>query len=244
MFDWFRFCLHNRSKLSVGSTLKKSDIYCWISLILFLFSFESFAKKPPSQFYDLPKVVAVQNRPYYNNTDLTLQLGWLPSDAFNKGYSAGFTFSSYFLDYLAWEVINANYIINQETSLKGEFEKLNVDVSSKGFGGALDYMVYYATTGLVYTPFYNKSLLFNDKVVHGSTSLVVSGGVAGFKETGSRFLVSGGLILKFYTEDNNAWKVDLRNNIYFEETLGAVYALTIGVGYSFELGDAPKNLGQ
>ena len=200
----------------------------------------AIAKKPPEDFYDLPKVVAVQNRPYYSNKDLTFQLGWLPSDAFNKGYSAGASFTAYFLDYLGWEVLNANYVVNSETSLKGEFEKLNINVQNQGFSGALDYMRYYALSSLVYTPFYNKSLLFNDKVVHGNTSIVVGAGVAGFNETGSRLMVSAGLVLKFFTKDNRAWKFDFRNNVYFEETLGPVYAMSIGVGYSFELGSPPK----
>lgn len=212
----------------------------FILFSFFIIGFPVFAKKPPKEFYDLPKVVAVQNRPYYSNKDLTFQVGWLPSDAFNKGYSAGVSFTAYFLDYLGWEIINANYVANSETSLKGEFEKLNINVQNQGFNGALDYMTYYAITSLVYTPFYNKSLLFNDKVVHGNTSIVLGGGVAGFNETGSRPMVSAGLVLKFYTENNRAWKFDFRNNIYFEETLGPIYALSIGVGYSFELGSPPN----
>lgn len=212
----------------------------FLAALLFLFC-PILGAKPPEEFYKIPKVVAVQNRPYYTNKDLTLGVGWLPSDAFNKGYSLGGSYKVYFLDYLGWEVINANYVINTETNLKKEFERLNIDVQSEGFSGIVDYMNYYVLSSLVYTPFYNKSLLFNDKVVHGNTSLVLGGGVAGFNETGTRLMISGGLLLKFYTEKNRSWTFDFRNNIYFEETLGAVYALTVGLGYSFELGSPPQS---
>ena len=196
--------------------------------------------KPPGEFYDLPKVVAIQDRPYYNDNDITLQLGWLPSDAFNKGFSGGLAYAYYFKDYLAWEVVNANYVINQETSLKNEFENLNIDIESEGFDGVLDFMQWYATTSIIYTPFYNKSLLFNESVVHGNTSLVIGGGLAGFKETGTRAMFTGGIILKFFSSPTTSWKFDFRNNVYFEETLGAVYALSINLGVAFELGDAKK----
>ncbi|MEO0336461.1 MAG: hypothetical protein AAF202_08705, partial [Pseudomonadota bacterium] len=104
-------------------------IFC---LLLIIFSSHQVFAKPPGKFYDLPKVVAIQDRPYYNDNDITLQLGWLPSDAFNKGFSGGLTYTYYFKDYLAWEVVNANYVINQETSLNNEFENHNIDIESEG----------------------------------------------------------------------------------------------------------------
>ena len=112
--------------------------------------------------------MAVQNRPYYSLHDLTFSAGWLPSDAFNKGITFGASYTYFFKDYLAWEILNLNYSVNSETSLKQEMENLNIDITNEGFGGALDYMVAYATTNFIYTPFYNKSLLFNDKIVHGN----------------------------------------------------------------------------
>jgi hypothetical protein len=98
----------------------------------------------------------------------------------------------------------------------------------------------YATSSLVYTPFYNKSLVFNEYVVHGNTSFVLGGGLANFKETGGKFLVTGGLMLRFFTQPDRSWKINFRNNLYFEEALGVVYALSVSVGYSIELGAPPK----
>lgn len=188
----------------------------------------------------MPKVVAIQNSPYYVKHDVTFNLGWLPSDAFNKGYGYGVSYTYYFKNYLAWEIINFKKVSNSETSLKKEFEKLNIDIKNQGFDGVLDYIDLYATTNLIYTPFYTKTLAFNKTVMHGNTSFLFGVGSAVFKETGSRLLVSAGIILRFFSSPTSSWKIDLRNHVYFEDKLGAVYALDVGVGYSIELGDPPK----
>ena len=223
----------------IGETALKQKI---VALILFTLLPLFLEAKPPSKFYTLPKVVAVQNRPYYSKHDLTFDVGWLPSDAFNKGITLGTSYTHFFKDYLAWEVINLKYSINSETSLKQEMENVGIDISTAGFGGALDYIETYATSNLVYTPFYNKSLLFNDKIVHGNTSFVIGGGLASFKNTGARALLSAGLMLRFFTRPDRSWKFNFRNNVYYEKTLGAVYALSLSVGYSIELGEAPKKI--
>lgn len=208
-------------------------------LILSLFSWPLWAEIPES-YYDLPKVVAVQNRPYYLNHDLTFQLGALPSDPFNKGYLVGLSYTYFFAPYLAWEVVNANYSLNTETRLKNDIEDLGTIVVSKGFDGALDYIQYYATTSVVYTPLYNKSLLFNEKVVHGETSFLLGTGLASFRSTGWRGLLMAGLSLRFFSSPSRSWKFDFRNNLYFEETLGPVNAWAFLVGYSIQLGADPS----
>lgn len=216
--------------------MKYHHLILYIAILFPIFSIA----RPPSDFYQLPEVVAVQNRPYYTNHDLSFNAGWLPSDAFNKGFTLGSSYTYYFKDYIAWEILNINYVLNSETSLKQEMENLNIDITNEGFGGALDYIVGYATTNFIYTPFYNKSLLFNEKIIHGNTSFVLGGGLANFNATGTRLLLSGGLILRFFTRQDRSWKFDIRNNVYFEKKLGAVYALSFSIGYSIELGDPPK----
>ena len=195
---------------------------------------------PPESYYDLPKVVAVQNRTYYLNHDLTVNLGWLPSDAFNKGYTIGGSYTYFFSDYLGWEVANVNYSFNSETNLKKDLlENFGAAVENVGFGGILDYITYYITTNVVYTPLYTKSLLFNKRIVRGEVSFVFGGGGAGFDETGIRALITAGAYLRFFTAESTSWKFDFRNNVYFEKSLGAVNTISIMVGYSMQLGAPP-----
>jgi len=191
----------------------------------------------PQVFYELPKVTAVQNRPYYLNHDVSVQAGFLPSDAFNKGYSFGGSYTYFFSEYLGWEVVNANYNVNAETSLKKDLvDNFGVQVQNQGFGGVLDYITYYATTNLVYTPLYTKGLLFNRSVIHGETSFVAGAGGANFKTNGIRPLISIGAYFRFFSKPDTSLKIDIRNNVYFESSLGAVNALSIMFAYSMQLG--------
>jgi outer membrane beta-barrel protein len=189
--------------------------------------------------FDLPKLVALQNRAYLVNRALNFQLGYLPSDAFNKGVIIGASYAYYFTDFAAWEIVNANYSFNMPTDIKRDLESLNVGVSGRN-APYLDYVNWYATTGLVYTPLYNKSLLFNKSVVYGETSFVVAAGPAKFEFAGIRPIVGGGLILQFFLDKTSSLKFDFRNYVYFNQT-GAQSFLHLAVGYSMQLGDAPKS---
>lgn len=194
----------------------------------------------PQVFYDIPKVRAVQDRPYYLNEDLTAQIGFLPSDAFNKGYTIGASYTHYFSEYIGWEVANANYSINAPTALKNDLiDNFGAQVQNNGFGGVLDYINYYVTSNLVYTPMYMKSLLFNSSVVRSEMSFVAGGGGAYFRATGWKALVSIGFFLRFFRTTSQSFKLDIRNNIYFESSLGAVNAFSIMLGYSFQLSPPP-----
>lgn len=195
----------------------------------------------PSDVYDLPKVVAVQNRAFQVNSELTVQAGYLPSDAFNKGYVLGTSYTHFFSDYLGWEVVDANYVINSPTGLKGDLlDCCETDVISEGFDGALDFIQWYVLTNLVYTPLYTKALLFNKDIVRGEISFVGGAGGAKFADTGLKPMISLGLYARFFTRPDRSWKFDFRNNIYMEESLGAVNSMSLIVGYSIHFGGAPQ----
>ena len=211
------------------------------SAILLLVAFSGHTA-PSGRHYNLPKVVAVQNRPYFVNKDLTFQLGFLPSDPFNKGLTTGLTYTHYFKDYLAWEIVNINYNSNVETRLKGDVEKLNVDIKNESLNGQLDYMVYYIASNLVYTPIYSKNLLFNSKIIHGEISFTAGGGITKLKNNGTKPLVMVGGYLRFFSQPSRSWKFDFRNNIYFDERTGAINAWSFGIGYSMQLGAKPTSI--
>ncbi|MBK8202686.1 MAG: hypothetical protein IPK68_10355 [Bdellovibrionales bacterium] len=138
----------------------------------------SASAAPPAVFYDLPKVVAVQNRTYFLNHDLTAQLGWLPSDAFNKGYTIGLSYTTFFSDYLGWEVVNANYSFNSETNLKKDLlNNFGAAVENVGFDGVLDFVTYYFTTNIVYTPLYTKASFLTNISLGGRSALFLELGV-------------------------------------------------------------------
>lgn len=214
----------------------------WMAVGIFLSGF--FAKaEVPSEVYDLPEVVALQNRANFLNDGITLTMGYLPSDAFNKGITFGGTYTYFFSDYLAWEVFNAHYNLNIETALKDDLvTNFPIEIENVGFEGRLDFPQYYLTSNIVYTPVYNKNLFFNDLVVNGEISFVLGGGMIRFKDTGFKPLVDGGMYLRYFLSPATSLKFDFRVNLYHDSTLGLQNFLSLIVGYSFQLGEAPEHL--
>jgi len=198
---------------------------------------------PPSDVYDLPKLTAIQNREYYLDHGIIFRLGVLPMDAFNKGLIAGASYTYYFTDYIGWEVLDFNYSSNSETNLKKDLtENFQVQVQNKGLDGVLDYVDYYVTSNLVYTPFYSKNLLFNKSVVHSETSFVFGGGVAKYHATGFKSLVGIGIIARYFTSRKTSWVFEARDNLYFDKAAGTTSILSLSIGYSFQLGSGRESV--
>lgn len=216
----------------------------WTSLVCAAIGFSSYTafageETEAKDVYDLPKLVALQNRTYFINKSLTFNVGYLPIDAFNKGFIIGGSYSYYFTDFAAWEIVNANYSFNIETDIKHQLEGLRIGVTGQNTPW-LDYVDWYATSNLVYTPLYNKSLLFNKSVVYSETSFVVGGGGAKFEFAGMRPIVGGGVMFQFFLNKTSSLKFDFRDYLYFNST-GANGILSLTVGYAMQLGDAPAS---
>ncbi len=199
------------------------------------------AKKVPSKVYDLPDLVAIQDRDYYLSHDLTFNVGWLPSDAFNK-YAVGGVSYTYFLeDYMAWEVVNVQYSFLFETDLKGALEEnFPLEVENVGFQGFLDPITFVATTAFLYTPMYNKSLLFNSSLFRSETSFLVQAGIANFKRNETRPLFGAGFIFRVLLSEDQSLKFDFRQSFYLEADRGLTSLMSLMVGYSFQLGEGPE----
>ncbi|MCB0391734.1 MAG: outer membrane beta-barrel domain-containing protein [Bdellovibrionales bacterium] len=193
-------------------------------------SFKVFAEDN----YDLPRVVSVSEKDFSIKKDFTLHAGFLPSDAFNKGYTIGLSYTHFFNSYMAWEVLNATYSFNSGTQLKDDVNSIpKITLVNSGVEDFLDYITYFATTNFVYTPIYSKNLLFNDSIVHGETSFVIGGGAVAFENAKTRFLMNAGLYLRFFTGKSTSLKFDFRNNLYMREDAGIINAWSFTIGFSF-----------
>ncbi len=219
----------------------------WMSfLAVVIFALGFFASlaqaaEEKKDIFDVPKVVAVQNRKYFLNKGVTLNLGYLPTDSFTKGLALGGTYTHYFSDFTAWEIVNLNYVVNMKTDLQNQLQGFGVQPTR-----VPAFPQYYLTSNIVYTPFYNKSLLFNKTVVWGETSFLAGAGVAYYgRDTGNPEddpgitpMISGGLNLRYFLSESTSLKLDIREHIAFVGGTDGVQAvLYIGMGYTFQLGD-------
>lgn len=211
-------------------------------IVSFLFLCTRAIAKDDVEVAEAPKLVALQKRFYpFINHGLTFQAGFLPLDAFNKSVVVGASYSYYLSEFTTWEVANFNYAFNVATDLKRELELLNLGISGAN-KPYLDYVNYYLTTNILYTPFYTKNLLFNRSLLHGETSFLAGAGAAKFEFAGFHPLVSAGMIIKFFMGQRTSLKFDFRENVYFDSSgINGLLSLIIGLEYKFGEGpDTPK----
>lgn len=190
--------------------------------------------------FDLPKLSPVQNRQYYLDHGLAFQLGYMPLNSFNKGINAGASYTYFLSDFVAWEVLNANYVLNQDTALKTDLKKTFItDIDDQKT--ELDFIQYMLTTNIIYTPLYNKSLLFNKTNVYGEISFVFGGGIANFDSAGAVGLVDLGTILRFFTAADKSLKFDIRVLIPLgTEDRAQEVNMNLAIVYEIQLGSPPK----
>lgn len=197
------------------------------------------AQAVEDDLYTTPKLVAVQGRKYNINKNLSAHFGYIPDDAFTKGYLVGGAFTYYFSDFAGWEVINANYVFKSDTGLlkdiKSRFALRPEDER------ALDFVEYYVTTGFVYTPIYNKNLFFNSKIVNGEQSFVVMGGLTRFYKGGFLPAFGGGIIFKYFISDKTSFKLDIRDLVAIDPIRGLDGIIELKIALDIALGDSPRS---
>lgn len=184
--------------------------------------------------YDLPTPVAIQGRTNNIDQSVAFNIGYIPSDSFNRGFPVSVGYSFYFKPYLAWEVVNYTYNINRETQLKQDFKNLGVAVQNIGFGGILDYPKNIIVSGIVYTPLYGKSLLFNKSLVHSETSFYLGAGSIVFNQVGHIPTIVPGIQGRYFVTPKSAFRFYLRQYFFKDEQLGLTGITEIGLGYELQ----------
>jgi outer membrane beta-barrel protein len=210
-------------------------------LVSTLLSTQVFAQLP-KEALQTPQLVAIQNKANYLDHDLSFEFGALPSDAFNKGITVGGSYTYFYSQYSAWEIVNLKGNINFETSLKQELLDVGVDVTNTTLEGKLDPISFILTSNYVYTPFYSKSLLFNSSILNSETSFVAGIGTVKFKTTGFQPLLNLGAYARYYTDIGRSWKFDLRWNFHSDSAGNLGNFIFIGASYSMQLGETPEHL--
>lgn len=204
-----------------------------LQLMAVLFSMSAFADA-----YDLPPVVAVQDRAYSVHKEITPHFGILPLDAFNKAMIFGASYTYGLSPQWSWEVLNASYATNISTNLKDQLIN-NFHVQPQG---VLDQANSMYTTQILYSPLYGKYLLFNNKVVPNELNLSLSGGVIDYKYAGVVPTFGPGLVQRFYISQDSSIKFDARVLYQVTDTQSSNIILYLTIGYSIHL-DSTKGGG-
>lgn len=215
------------SKEGLSMRLKCLLLIGVFSLSTFGFNDSSFAQE--DDIFAVPKTYAVQNRKFKLGGQYSAHGGYLPMDSFTKGFVIGASYTKYFSDFTGWEILNANYVFSMDTDLKKQL----IEEFKATPGQIPDFPEWYLTTNIVYTPIYNKNLFFNKNVVWGDITFVAGPGVGSFKNDGVKPLINGGAVLRFFLNQNESFKVDIRQNLPFLST-GVEPFLLIGAAYTYQ----------
>lgn len=190
-----------------------------------------FASVSKADVYDLPKAETVMNKKYRLMDEATFGLGYLPVGAFNKYALVNASYTHLFNDVHGWEVINANYAIELQASLKKQL----IDEYG-GEESSFAVLKYLATTNYVFSPFYSKSVLFNSSIVHSQLSFLIGGGVANYSILTAP-AIDVGLIQRFFVGEDTSFKFDFRYYTFLSNNKTVRNHISIVVGMAFNFGD-------
>ena len=116
--------------------------------------------------------VAIQRRKFQMAHEFRLALGTMPLDAFQKGWTASFSYTMHLNDYLAWEIIQGTFALLTSTNLRDTLIS-TFAVPPEDFAAPRLML----TTGLELTPFYGKQAFLNDDITHQGLLFGAYGGV-------------------------------------------------------------------
>jgi outer membrane beta-barrel protein len=163
------------------------------------------------------RIFSIQPRPYRLGHEFQLGLGVLPMDAFYVGTVIGASYTYHFSDFWAWEIANAGYSINFDTSLRDNLRK---DYNLEPVRGGGDRIHLYGVSSLVAKPLFGKLALFNQAVVHSETFFSAGGGLL-LKGDIPLFTVALGLGLRFWSSDVLSLRFDVRDFLMFARVVPA-----------------------
>jgi outer membrane beta-barrel protein len=186
----------------------------------------------PKQITEMPKIVAVEPRLYNPRYDITAQFSILPIDAFYKGYALGVSYTQSLRSDWSWEIANLSFNSKSDTGLVQKLQSFNV--APKGF---LDPISWYLTSSAIYTPIYSKNLLFNESIMHGNFSFLISGGLVSFSSKDTSPMLGGGAIYRVFHSNKYSSKFDLRLYTHLAQEKSSDLIMLVTYGLSFELGD-------
>lgn len=172
-------------------------------------------------------VSAVQDRLYRMNHELNLGLGVLPLDAFYKGVTAQVGYTYHFTDAFSWQVGRGTYSYNLNTGLREQLERdFNVNPT------LFEQVEWMAGSDLMWSPFYGKLAVMNQRVLHFAGHLLLGGTVLKMN-VGFRPAVNVGLGFRLFQNRWVSFRFDATNNIVISNRILHVPTLQLSAALNF-----------
>ncbi len=158
-------------------------------------------------------VLAVQERAFRMNHELSLGIGVLPLDAFYKGYTAQVAYTFHFTDTFAWQIGRFAYSYNVDTGLKSQL------LTQYGvLPTAFSEVQWIAGSDIVWSPFYGKWSFLNRSVIHFEGFFLIGVSVLDLtNQTGVPFKpgLNVGLGARVFSSKHVSFRLDVTDNVVF-----------------------------
>jgi outer membrane beta-barrel protein len=211
-----------------------------ISVIIFLLCFNGTSVF--GETVNDEKVFAVQERAFHRDHEIGFTMGTIVNDDFYDVYPLGIKYTFNINDYLAWEVVRGEIMMNQEKELKGILES-DFGATPSQFAEP-QYMIH---SHLVIKPFYGKDSVFNRGILNHESYFLIGGGIVNYEkqysygepDTENAISISLGYGIKYFLSRNVSLNLEIRDliNIKEEKTENNIYC---GLGLSFRFNISPR----
>jgi outer membrane beta-barrel protein len=172
-------------------------------------------------------VSAVQARMFQMHHELSLGVGFLPSDAYTRGICAQVAYTYHFSDSFAWRVGRGFFSYGLSTGLREQLER-RYSVAPSDF----DRVEWAVGSDLILSPLYGKSAFFNRSLLW--FEVYVLGGASAFKlNSGFSPAASIGAGVRVFRSQNLSVRFDALNHFLFPVKRLSVFDVQLSVSFNF-----------
>lgn len=174
---------------------------------------------------------AIQPRDYHLTHEFNFGIGVLPMNAFNAGITIGGGYTWHISPLWAWEIAQFQYVFNIDSGLKSSL--LNNFQVQPTVVPSLDY---FASSNLVFKPFYGKLAIVNRRVIHMEIFLAAGTGLGKYSNpSAALFSFDAGGGLRLFFDHHFSARLDVRDYSFVagsslrnELFVALAVALTVG----------------
>jgi outer membrane beta-barrel protein len=200
-----------------------------LTVVLVLAPLLAFGQAEPA--VEAGGVEAIQRRTYELANEIDLTVGVLPGDPYTKGLIAGGGYVFHFTDHFAWNVAHAGYSYDVTTSLR--------DQLTRDFGApssAFEQPQFFVGSDVIFKPFYGKSSVVNQYVVHFDAQIVVGVNVWKYQVGGFAPAVNFGAGVRVFQNHVMSWRLDVTDDVVIFAKKAPINVPTLSLSLAFNFG--------
>jgi outer membrane beta-barrel protein len=163
----------------------------------------------PATAQEAGQLLAIQQRKYGIDHELSFAGSFAPLDAFQKGLAPEVAYSWHLDDQLSWEVLRAGYAFQQNTGL--------YDQLVRDFGvipTAFESLRLYAKSSLLWAPLYGKFAVLNHRLVHLEGYLIAGATYGHFTGGSDRAGPEAGAGLRLFLGRRLSLRLEARDTVF------------------------------